>query len=245
VDDTVANYINLTPPAVGRFHWYGGKEEEVGMIGISAQVSLYPLGQETLSSTIDEALHIIQEHELEVRPGAMSTVISGETSVVFQALQRAFEHSAIQGEAVMVVTFSNACPVSPKEEQEIPFTAIGHVENQFDDPVSSSQIRETESRIVLNPDLVEGLQGIEAGQKLMVLYHFHLSNGFDLLQHPRGEQGRSKRGVFTLRSPRRPNPIGLTEVDLLEINENVLRVHGLDAINGTPVLDLKPVLTGG
>ena len=136
-------------------------------------------------------------------------------------------------------------PVPAQNEQVIAYTSIGNVENQFDEPVSASQIRAAESRIVLNTDLVEGLQGLKAGQKLMVLFHFHRSDGFDLLQHPRGEQGRSKRGVFTLRSPRRPNPIGLTEVDLLEIRENVLHVCGLDAINGTPVLDLKPVLTGG
>ena len=50
-----------------------------------------------------------------------------------------------------------------------------------------------------------------------------------------------RRGVFALRSPNRPNPIGVTVVDLIGIEDNVLRVRGLDAINGTPVLDLKPV----
>ena len=210
------------------------------MIGIAAQVSLYPLGQTVLSPAIDEALRIFREHELEVYPGSMSTLISGESSVVFQALQHAFEQSAMQGEVVMVVTFSNACPVPSKEEQVIPFTTIGHVENHFDELASASEIRAEESRIVLYPEFVKGLQGLEAGQQLMVLFHFHRSEGFDLLQHPRGDQSRSKRGVFTLRSPRRPNPIGMTVVDLLAAQGNVLRVRGLDAINGTPVLDLKP-----
>ena len=210
------------------------------MIGITAQVSLYPLGQATLSPTIDKALDILREHELEVRPGSMSTLISGESSVVFQALQSAFEQSAKQGEAVMMVTFSNACPIPSEDEQAVTFTTIGRVENKFDESASASQIRAAESRIVLNPDFVEGLHGLEAGQQLMVLFHFHRSEGFDLLQHPRGDQNRLKRGVFTLRSPRRPNPIGMTVVDLLAVQENVLRVRGLDAINGTPVLDLKP-----
>jgi tRNA-Thr(GGU) m(6)t(6)A37 methyltransferase TsaA len=61
-----------------------------------------------------------------------------------------------------------------------------------------------------------------------------------LLQHPRGDRNRPRRGVFALRSPRRPNPIGITVVDLIDVQGNVLRVQGLDAINGTPVLDIKP-----
>ncbi|MBN2390399.1 MAG: SAM-dependent methyltransferase, partial [Anaerolineae bacterium] len=55
-----------------------------------------------------------------------------------------------------------------------------------------------------------------------------------------GDRNRPRRGVFALRSPRRPNPIGVTVVDLVAIQGNVLRVLGLDAINGTPLLDLKP-----
>ena len=210
------------------------------MIGITAQVSLYPLGQIVLSPAIDEALRIFREHELEVYPGSMSTLISGESTVVFQALRHAFEQSAMQGEVVMIATFSNACPVPSREEQAIPFTAIGHVENQFDESASASEIRAAESRIVLNPDFVEGLQGLEAEHLCDAGMNKLGSDGFDLLQHPRGDQSRSKRGVFTLRSPRRPNPIGMTVVDLLAAQGNVLRVRGLDAINGTPVLDLKP-----
>ena len=73
----------------------------------------------------------------------------------------------------------------------------------------------------------------------MVLFYFHRSTGYELSQHPCGDRTRPKRGVFTLRSPHRPNPIGVTVVELLAINGNVLRVRGLDACNGTPILDLK------
>jgi tRNA (Thr-GGU) A37 N-methylase len=59
------------------------------------------------------------------------------------------------------------------------------------------------------------------------------------LQHPRGDRSRELLGVFCIRSPRRPNPIGATVVDVLQIDGNVLRVLGLDALNGTPILDLK------
>jgi uncharacterized protein YqgV (UPF0045/DUF77 family) len=81
-------------------------------MGIAAQVSLYPLRQASLSPAIDEALQIFQEHGLSVEPGAMSTLITGDDAVVFAALQEAFRCAAEQGQVVMVVTLSNACPVT-------------------------------------------------------------------------------------------------------------------------------------
>ena len=125
-------------------------------------------------------------------------------------------------------------------DKPVTFQPIGYVENDFDRPTAPDQIRAVESRIVLDLALVEGLQGLETGQPIMVIFYFHLSEGYTLRQHPRGDESRPLQGVFTLRSPRRPNPIGVTVVDLLAVEGNVLRVRGLDAINGTPVLDLKP-----
>ena len=116
---------------------------------------------------------------------------------------------------------------------------IGHVENDFEASAPPEMIAASESRIVLDPALTEGLKGIEPGQRLLVLFFFDRSEGYDLLQHPRGDNSRERLGVFALRSPRRPNPIGATVVELLAIEGNVLRVQGLDALNGTPVLDLK------
>ena len=81
------------------------------MIGIAAQVSLYPLRQESLSPAIEEAPRIFREHCLEVQPGAMSTMIMGDDQKVFSALREAFSRVAEQGHVVMVVTVSNACPV--------------------------------------------------------------------------------------------------------------------------------------
>jgi tRNA-Thr(GGU) m(6)t(6)A37 methyltransferase TsaA len=119
--------------------------------------------------------------------------------------------------------------------------AIGHVENEFDDPAAPDQICSVESCIILDPSLVAGLQGLEPGQQIMVVFYFHRSEGYDLLQHPQGDQSRPMRGVFALHSPNRPNPIGVTTVDLISVEGHVLRVRGLDALNGTPVLDLKAV----
>lgn len=85
------------------------------MVGIAAQVSLYPLGQESLSPAIDEALGIFHQHGLEVQPGAMSTVLAGDDEEVFGALREAFQRTAEQAPVVMVVTFSNACPVPARK----------------------------------------------------------------------------------------------------------------------------------
>ena len=126
-----------------------------------------------------------------------------------------------------------------EEGHPIVLRAIGRVENSFDEPAPSPEIGAVESRIVIDPSLTEGLKGLNPGQRIMVVFCFHRSQGFDLLQHPRGNRSRPQRGVFALRSPRRPNPIGVTIVDLVAVDGNVLRVRGLDAINGTPVLDLK------
>jgi tRNA-Thr(GGU) m(6)t(6)A37 methyltransferase TsaA len=120
------------------------------------------------------------------------------------------------------------------------FRAIGYVENSFDEPAEPDLLRSAASRINLEPQLVAGLEGVEPGQRLMVIFYFHRSQGYELQQHPRGDAGRPRRGVFALCSPRRPNPIGVTVVDLLAVEGNILHVRGLDAINGTPVLDLKP-----
>ena len=78
---------------------------------VAAQVSLYPLRQPGLSSAIERALAVFRDHQLQVIPGSMSTVVSGDYDRMFDALKQAFQVAAEQGETVMVVTLSNACPV--------------------------------------------------------------------------------------------------------------------------------------
>jgi tRNA-Thr(GGU) m(6)t(6)A37 methyltransferase TsaA len=129
-------------------------------------------------------------------------------------------------------------------DEIITFRPIGFVENSFAAPVSPETLRDVESRVVLDPALIEGLTGVESGQSLMVIFHFHLSSTYELLQHPRGDLSRPRRGVFALRSPHRPNGIGVAIVEVLAVEGNVLRVRGLDALDGTPVLDLKSASMG-
>ena len=210
-------------------------------MGLTAQVSLYPLRQPELAPAIDEALEIFRQYHLEVMPGPMSTLVSGDSVNLFKALQRAFQNAAKEGEVVMVTTFSNACPVSGEVvSEELSCQAIGYVENEFAEPTDPDTLSDSISRIVINADLSEGLAGLTPGDKALVVFYFHRSEEYELLQHPRGDQTRSVRGVFALRSPHRPNPIGVTEIELLEVDNNVLTVRGLDALDGTPVIDLKP-----
>jgi uncharacterized protein YqgV (UPF0045/DUF77 family) len=78
---------------------------------MTAQVSLYPLRQQALAPAIDRALQVFHDRGLQVEPGTMSSVIAGDDDALFAALQEAFRHVADQGDVVMIVTFSNACPV--------------------------------------------------------------------------------------------------------------------------------------
>jgi uncharacterized protein YqgV (UPF0045/DUF77 family) len=92
---------------------------------ISAQISLYPLRQEALGPTIDQSLMIIHDHGLDMTPGPMSTLVSGDDQTVFAVLQEVFRTAASDGEIVMVATFSNACPM-PKNSLEEPFATVDH-----------------------------------------------------------------------------------------------------------------------
>jgi L-fuculose-phosphate aldolase len=130
-------------------------------------------------------------------------------------------------------------PVSDR----ISFHPIGRIEADRDARFTPGFAVHHHSRIVLDPKLTDGLEGLQPGDRLMVVFQFHLSRDFSLIQHPRGDTTRPKRGVFALRSPHRPNPIGVTVVKILGITDNVLRVKGLDAHDGSPVLDLKPART--
>jgi tRNA-Thr(GGU) m(6)t(6)A37 methyltransferase TsaA len=132
-----------------------------------------------------------------------------------------------------------AFPTGPATEAAT-FRPIGVVENGLPLGTPSDSLREAEARIVLNHEMIPSLQDLDKEPRVLVVFHFHLSTGWDPLQHPKGDESRPKRGVFALRSPRRPNGIGVTEVELIEIQDNVLTVRGLDAVDGTPVLDLKP-----
>ena len=99
-----------------------------------------------------------------------------------------------------------------------------------------------EGTLELRPDLEDGLQDIEGFSHLFVVWVFHRSAGFELVGNvPLDEQ--RPHGVFASRSPRRPNPIGLSVVELLGRDGTSLSVRGVDMLDGTPILDIKPYLS--
>ena len=92
------------------------------------------------------------------------------------------------------------------------------------------------------PAYATALDGLEVGAEVVLLTWLHQSHREVLRVRPRSDPNRAERGVFSTRSPDRPNPIGLHPVTILEVNTSGLRVEPLEGIDGTPVLDIKPVL---
>ena len=98
------------------------------------------------------------------------------------------------------------------------------------------------ARIVFRPEFWEAATDLRAGDEILVLTWLHQGNRDTLVVYPRGDTNRPIQGVFSTRSPDRPNPIGLHRVVIVSVEENSISVRNLEAIDGTPVLDVKPVL---
>jgi tRNA-Thr(GGU) m(6)t(6)A37 methyltransferase TsaA len=126
------------------------------------------------------------------------------------------------------------------KSQPITLHPIGHVErDEGDAELPGEELRARPAHIVIDPALTEGLMGLGPGSDVVVIFYFHRSTGYELQLHPRGDPTRPLRGVFATCSPRRPNPIGMTTVRVRRIEGPVLEVVGLDALDGSPVLDIK------
>lgn len=98
------------------------------------------------------------------------------------------------------------------------------------------------SVLELLPAYAEGLDGLDPGRRVQVLFWMHRLSRADrraLRVHPRGDASLMRRGVFSLRSPMRPNPIGVTEATVLEVRGSSVVVEGLDALDGSPIIDIK------
>ncbi len=93
--------------------------------------------------------------------------------------------------------------------------------------------------IEIFPEYLEGLEGIVAGQTIVVLFWLHKSIRDILKVYPRGDTTKGLRGVFSTRSPTRPNPIAISELQVLAIHDNQIEVSGLDMVDGTPIVDIK------
>lgn len=122
---------------------------------------------------------------------------------------------------------------------------IGTIHSDIKDLASAPKMEDeagaVRARITIDPAYAEALDGLEPGAKLELFTWFHKSDRSVMKVHPRGIKERPLRGVFATRSPDRPNPIGLHRVTLVAVEEPLtLVVEPLEAIDGTPVIDIKP-----
>jgi len=125
---------------------------------------------------------------------------------------------------------------------------IGEVESPLTDPASAPKQGDEGSPdawLVFDAGVLEGLQGISAGDRVIVLTWLDRARRDVLRVHPRDDVTNPMQGVFNTRSADRPNPIGLHEVEIASIDGTRLRVRNLEAVDGTPVVDVKPVLNRG
>jgi len=133
------------------------------------------------------------------------------------------------------------------QQENINLVPIGRVVNGIEHP-SNVKWETIISEVVIAPQLAEALDGIDGFSHVLIIFYLHQvdKDRRSLLKvHPENKEELPLVGVFATRSPVRPNPIGVTVVKLLECQENVLKVLGLDAYDGTPVLDVKPYLRRG
>jgi tRNA-Thr(GGU) m(6)t(6)A37 methyltransferase TsaA len=125
-------------------------------------------------------------------------------------------------------------------------TAIGRVESPLTDPASAPRQGDEgapEAWLDFEPAVLEGLEGIRAGDEVIVITWLDRARRDVLSVHPRGDTSRAQQGVFSTRSPHRPNPIGLHRVEVVSLSGGRVLVRNLEAVDGTPILDVKPVLS--
>lgn len=126
------------------------------------------------------------------------------------------------------------------QPEKVVYTPIGFVASSFDEPNDPKTMRNSESTLILDEKYAGALDGLDRFKFILVIYHIDRSPGYRERVHPMGDQSAPERGVLATRSPCRPNPIGITVAEILTIEGNKIRVTGLDALNKTPILDIKP-----
>lgn len=122
---------------------------------------------------------------------------------------------------------------------------IGRVESTLTDRHTAPRQGDEgapEAWLVLDPEVADGIRDLRPGADVLVLTWLHRAHRDVLVVRPRGDLERPETGVFSTRSPDRPNPIGVHRVGILEVDGVRLRVRHLEALDGTPIVDIKPVL---
>lgn len=128
--------------------------------------------------------------------------------------------------------------------EEIIYKPIGIIHTPFKEikgmPNQPTAAKDVEGIVEIQPEYIEGLKDIGGFSHIILVYHFHLSVGYSLKVRPFMHD--HFRGVFATRSPKRPNPIGVSVVRLVKVEEGTIYVKDVDIVDGTPLLDLKPYI---
>lgn len=129
---------------------------------------------------------------------------------------------------------------------KITFKSIGIIHTPFETPrgipIQGALRPDIKAEVEIFSAFQPGLKDVEGFSHLILLYYFHQVKGFSLQTKPFLDT--IPRGVFSIRGPRRPNPIGMTIVKNLGVKENIIKIAGVDMVNGTPLLDIKPYFPG-
>lgn len=130
-------------------------------------------------------------------------------------------------------------------EEQIIMTSIGEISSPYlkrgeAPPQGDFENEKVKATLKIFDEYKDGITGIEAGSMIIILFCFSKSEGFELMMRPRGKTELT--GVFTSRSPRRPNSIGMTTVKVTAVHDGCIEFYGADMLDGTPVLDIKPVI---
>jgi len=127
---------------------------------------------------------------------------------------------------------------------ELQLKPIGVIHSPFSKPGQPPRQaylgKETEAKVEIYPEFSDGLQDLGGFSHLYLIWQFHQSKDYQLLTYPHGR--KELTGVFATRSPHRPNPLALSLVELAKIEQNILTIRGVDMIEGTPLLDIKPYI---
>ncbi len=117
---------------------------------------------------------------------------------------------------------------------------IGYVKNPIKKTLPPDEFKDVVSKIKLKPFYIPCIEGIKDRKEIVVVFYFHKSSAYPFRVRPKNNPKREITGVFNSCSPRRPNFIGITVCKLIDVVDGTLTVKGLDAIDGTPVIDIKP-----
>lgn len=130
------------------------------------------------------------------------------------------------------------------EQAELQFIGVlhGDIRSRAEAPKNFDE-SDRIGTLEIYPEFQEGIDGIVPGQTIVVLFWLHQAARDILKVYPRGDRSRGLRGVFATRSPVRPNPIAISELQVLAVDGNKIEVSGLDILDGTPIVDIKKMIS--